>query len=239
MLCPLCRAAHVSVLTPSARCLSDVFQAEERICWRAVLTSCWLTSLQISTALATASGLQQEVHKCNFIHEHHQLFICASIDHPSLLAKGFSKSLLHCAEVAEKDAQVLGATALLSLQGLYRACSRSSAVMVATAAALLGSAAHTTPQAVGAIASFFLTFSVGFIRPPLLNLVQVGYSVIPRMVYDTDSSFSCTSKSSSVRDHCARIQTVKEFSTERSIVSAHWLSECALGLDHCLEIPAC
>jgi hypothetical protein len=68
---------------------------------------------------------------------------------------------------------VLGATGLLTVQGMYRTYSRRPSAMAAVIAALLGSAAHTSPHALQAITAFFLTFSVGFIRPPQLNLAQV------------------------------------------------------------------
>jgi hypothetical protein len=41
-------------------------------------------------------------------------------------------------------------------------------------AGLLGSAGHATPASAAAIAALFMTFSVGFIRPPSLTLAQVG-----------------------------------------------------------------
>ncbi len=86
------------------------------------------------------------------------------------------------AEEAEQDALVKGATGLLTLQGLYRLYSRSPAAMAAVVAALLGSAAHTSEKAVDAITSFFLTFSVGFIRPPQLNLAQVGGASVQSLI---------------------------------------------------------
>jgi hypothetical protein len=76
--------------------------------------------------------------------------------------------------VAEQDARVLGATGLLSLQPMYRVYSRRTSANAAVILALLGSASHQTPQSVSAITAFFLTFSVGFIRPPELCQMQAS-----------------------------------------------------------------
>lgn len=66
-----------------------------------------------------------------------------------------------------------GVCALLSGQPFYRVSARSPTALAALTTALLGSAGHQSPKAAQIIASMFITFSVGFIRPPALSYAQV------------------------------------------------------------------
>ncbi len=86
------------------------------------------------------------------------------------------KFLVCGAEVAEQEALVAGVCSLLSQQPFYRASARSPTALAALITALLGSAGHQSPKAAQVIASMFITFSVGFIRPPALSYAQVAHS---------------------------------------------------------------
>ena len=82
---------------------------------------------------------------------------------------------MYVAEVAEQEALVTGVCSLLSGQPFYRASARSPMALAALITALLGSAGHQSPKAAQVIASMFITFSVGFIRPPALSYAQVAH----------------------------------------------------------------
>ena len=71
-----------------------------------------------------------------------------------------------------------GACALLLGQPMYRLYSRQPAALAAVAAALMGSSGHQSPKAVQALSQAFITFAMGFIRPPQLDYCQV--SIFPR-----------------------------------------------------------
>ena len=66
-----------------------------------------------------------------------------------------------------------GACALLLGQPMYRLYARRSDALMAVAAALMGSGGHASPQAVVALSQAFITFAMGFIRPPALEYCQV------------------------------------------------------------------
>lgn len=67
-----------------------------------------------------------------------------------------------------------GVSKLLSGQPFYRISARSPLALAALTTALLGSAGHQGPRAAEYIAHMFITFSVGFIRPPALSYAQVA-----------------------------------------------------------------
>jgi hypothetical protein len=70
-----------------------------------------------------------------------------------------------------------GACALLLGQPMYRLYARHPAALVAVAAALMGSGGHASPQAVASLSQAFITFAMGFIRPPALEYCQVAHSL--------------------------------------------------------------
>lgn len=74
-----------------------------------------------------------------------------------------------------------GACALLLGQPMYRLYSRQPAALAAVAAALMGSSGHQSPKAVQALSQAFITFAMGFIRPPMLEYCQVRsiYLLLP------------------------------------------------------------
>lgn len=78
---------------------------------------------------------------------------------------------------AEQDGIVDGACALLVGQPMYRLYARQPAALALVAAALMGSAGHQSPKAVQALSQAFITFAMGFIRPPLLEHSQVHAAV--------------------------------------------------------------
>ncbi|BDA49513.1 probable proteasome activator complex subunit 4 [Coccomyxa sp. Obi] len=86
------------------------------------------------------------------------------------------------AEVAEQEALVAGVCSLLSGQPFYRASARSPTALAALITALLGSAGHQSPKAAQVIASMFITFSVGFIRPPALSYAQLELGTLPEPI---------------------------------------------------------
>ena len=85
-----------------------------------------------------------------------------------------------CADEAEQVAIIEGACALLLGQPMYRLYSRQPAALAAVAAALLGSSGHQSPKAVQALSQAFITFAMGFIRPPMLDYCQVCTRSLPR-----------------------------------------------------------
>lgn len=78
-----------------------------------------------------------------------------------------------CADEAEQVGIIEGACALLLGQPMYRLYSRQPAALAAVAAALLGSSGYQSPKAVQALSQAFITFAMGFIRPPMLDYCQV------------------------------------------------------------------
>lgn len=84
-----------------------------------------------------------------------------------------------------------GVCSLLSGQPFYRASARSPTALAALITALLGSAGHQSPKAAQVIASMFITFSVGFIRPPALSYAQVAHLTCR----STDPRISCSAAS--------------------------------------------
>ena len=78
-----------------------------------------------------------------------------------------------CTDEAEQVGIIEGACALLLGQPMYRLCSRQPAALAAVAAALMGSSGHQSPKAVQALSQAFITFAMGFIRPPMLDYCQV------------------------------------------------------------------
>ena len=78
-----------------------------------------------------------------------------------------------CADEAEQVAIVEGACALLMGQPMYRIFARQPVALAAVAAALMGSSGHASPKAVQALSQAFITFAMGFIRPPMLEYCQV------------------------------------------------------------------
>ena len=72
-----------------------------------------------------------------------------------------------------------GACALLLGQPMYRLYSRQPEALAAVAAALMGSSGHQSPKAVQALSQAFITFAMGFIRPPMLDYCQVHRCALP------------------------------------------------------------
>ena len=83
----------------------------------------------------------------------------------------------------DSETGLLGAQALFPVlwsqdattrrSALRRVCARRPSALAAVMAALLGSAGHAGPSAAQRIAGLFVSFSVGFIRPPSLTYEQV------------------------------------------------------------------
>ena len=91
---------------------------------------------------------------------------------PWMLVRLSTGHIAH-ADEAEQVAIVEGACALLMGQPMYRIFARQPAALAAVAAALMGSSGHASPQAVQALSQAFITFAMGFIRPPMLEYCQV------------------------------------------------------------------
>jgi len=79
-----------------------------------------------------------------------------------------------CADESEQVAIIEGACALLLGQPMYRLYARQPAALATVAAALMNSSGHQSPKAVQALSQAFITFAMGFIRPPMLDYCQVG-----------------------------------------------------------------
>lgn len=92
---------------------------------------------------------------------------------PILCARPWVEQRFLHAEEAEQVAIIEGACALLLGQPMYRLYARRPDALMAVAAALMGSGGHASPQAVAALSQAFITFAIGFIRPPALEYCQV------------------------------------------------------------------